>query len=212
MNTVESIFVCLSAPLAVAGLCTRGAWRRLLIFFLCGMTACLLSSYISSFLAMVAGMDQTMTAVEISPTVEEAMKLFPLLFYLIVFEPKNETAVSSMVMIAAGFATFENACWLIENGTSRILYLLIRGFGAGAMHIVCGTVVAIGLLVVWNRLYLRVAGTIGLLCVAMTYHGIYNLLVSQTGIAAIIGTLLPLTTTAVTLLFGRKLLERMAIE
>ena len=207
MNTVENIYVCLAAPLAIALLCARGVRQRMLLFFLGGMTACLLSSYISSFLAAVIGMDMTDAALEISPMVEETMKLFPLLFYLLVFEPQNEAAVGSMLMIAAGFATFENVCWMTENGASK---LLIRGFGTGAMHIITGTLVAIGMLMLWDRLYLRAAGTVGLLCVAMVYHGIYNLLVSQTGAVAAVGYCLPLITTAVTLLFGRKILKRMA--
>ena len=210
MNTVENIYVCLTAPLAVALLCARGVRQKMLLFFLGGMTACLLSSYISAFLAAAVGMDMTDAAIEISPMVEETMKLFPLLFYLLVFEPKNEAAAGSILMIAAGFATFENVCWMTENGASRLFFLLIRGFGTGAMHIVTGTIVAMGLLLLWDRLYLRAAGTVGLLCVATVYHGIYNLLVSQSGAAAALGYCLPLMTAAATLLFGRGILKRMA--
>lgn len=40
---------------------------------------------------------------------------------------------------------------MIENGTSQLLFLLMRGFGTGAIHIVCGAVVGYGLLYVWER-------------------------------------------------------------
>jgi hypothetical protein len=48
-------------------------------------------------------------------------------------------------------------------------------------------IVAFGLLYLWDRIWLRIAGTVGLLAVAITYHGIYNILVSQPGAAALIG-------------------------
>ena len=99
----------------------------------------------------------------------------------------------------AGFATFENVCYLTVNGAARIGHLLIRGFGTGAMHVVCGAVVSVGLLHLWDRLWLRTAGTIGLLSLAITYHGVFNILVSQTGTAARIGYVIPLVTTVVLL-------------
>ena len=72
--------------------------------------------------------------------------------------------------------------------------LLHRGFGTGAMHIVCGALVSVGLFYLWDRLWLRTAGTVGLLGLSITFHGIYNILVSQTGIAAWIGYLIPMVT------------------
>lgn len=126
--------------------------------------------------------------------VEEILKLFPLLFYLMVFEPRIEDAAGSMLMIAAGFATFENVCYLTANGAANMLHLLIRGFATGAMHVVCGAIVSVGLFYLWDRLWLRAVGTIGLLALAVTYHGIFNILVSQTGIAARIGYVIPLLT------------------
>ena len=62
------------------------------------------------------------------------------------------------------------------------------------MHVVCGVIVAFGLVYLWDRIWIRIAGTIGLLAVAMTYHGIYNILVSQSGAPALIGYLIPMLT------------------
>ena len=103
-------------------------------------------------------------------------------------------------MTAVGFATFENACYLASNGANEVLHLLIRGFGTGAMHVVCGFLIAVGFLYLWDRTWLRLAGTVGLIAIAITYHGIYNILVSQTGTAAMIGYLIPLLTVVVVLL------------
>ena len=45
---------------------------------------------------------------EIAPVVEEVMKLLPLLFYLLIFEPKAEQIKNAAVITALSFATFEN--------------------------------------------------------------------------------------------------------
>ena len=208
MNAVENIFVCLASPLLLAVICLRGSRRRMLVFFLCGMTACLLSSYLSSFLAISAGMDVLAASLEISPIVEESMKLFPLLFYLVVFEPKSDYAAGSMLMIAAGFATFENVCWLLANGASDLTRLLIRGFSTGAMHITAGTISSVGLVKLWNRPYLRAVGTIGLLSLSVTFHAIYNMLVSRAVPVSVIGYALPLLTAGVLLVFAGDTLGR----
>lgn len=113
--------------------------------------------------------------------VEEVVKLLPLLFYLLVFEPEPEKIRPAVLTVAAGFATFENICYLIQYGVEHLGFLLIRGFGTGAMHIVCGAIVGYGLVYVWRRKWLKAAGTCGLLGVAVIFHGIYNLLIAYGG-------------------------------
>jgi RsiW-degrading membrane proteinase PrsW (M82 family) len=209
MNYIENVFVCLAAPLLVAAICMNDKGRRATVFLLAGMTACLLSSYISTFVASTKGMSYMSASVEVSPLVEEVMKFLPFLFYLLVFEPKRDELTDEVIMISIGFATFENACYLATNGADRVLFLTIRGFGTGAMHVVCGFLIAAGLLFLWDRIWLQIAGTIGLLAISMTYHGIYNVLVSQTGPVAHIGYLIPLLTAALSLGFLRKHLRQL---
>lgn len=205
MNYIENIFICLIAPLLIAVLCLRGSRRRMILFLLAGMTACLFSSYISAFIASALKADRLAASLEIAPMIEEIMKFFPLLFYLLVFEPRIDSASNSMMMTAVGFATFENVCYLTANGAEQFSHLLIRGFGTGAMHVVCGALVSIGMFYLWDHLWLRAAGTVGLLALAITYHGIYNILVSQSGFAAWIGYVIPvLTAIALQFLPGRR--------
>lgn len=206
MTYIENVFFCLAAPLLVAVLCADGARRRPLLFMLSGMVACLFSSYISSFLVMVYETNAQVAAVEITPIVEETMKMFPLLFFLLVFEPPRQAAAVESIMVAVGFATLENACYLIVNGADNVLRLLIRGFSTGAMHVACGAITALGLSGLWDKLYLRVAGTLGALCLAFTWHAIYNILVAQTGPVAVAGYALPILTGAVTVMIRRRLL------
>ena len=208
MNYIENVYVCLAAPLLIAILCTKEHSRRSMLFLLGGMTVCLLSSYISTFLAITRGANAVFAAVEIAPVVEEAMKLMPVLFYVLVFEPKKEHVAGCILMVSIGFATFENVCFLIENGAASILQLLIRGFGTGAMHVVCGAILSSGMMYLWDRLWLRVAGSIGLLSFTIIFHGIYNILVLQTGVPAVIGYLIPLGITAAGVAINRSSLRK----
>ena len=204
---IENIFVLVAAPLIACLLCVRGKPRTVVACLLVGMTACLASAYVSSFAAQAAGIDAVRTAVEIAPTVEEAAKLLPLLFYLVVLEPDAEDADLAFIMVAVGFATMESAFYLGESGLSNPVTLLLRGLGTAMMHVVCGVVVGFGLTRAWKHPWLRAAGTFGLLCLASTYHGIFNLLVAAGDAATVSAVVLPLAT-LIPLLFVRRRRER----
>ena len=111
--------------------------------------------------------------------------------------------VSDLAWLAS-FSTFENVCYLTQNGVGQFVYLLIRGFGTGAMHIVCGSVYGRVLRPVWGSRPLRAACLFGLLCVAIIYHAIYNLLVSVGGTAQLIAYAIPLLTALCFHLLGQQ--------
>ena len=205
MNYIENVFICLAAPILTAIVCLRGVRRRTMVFLFIGMTACLLSSYVSTFLNTMLGSDPLTTSLEISPSVEEIIKLLPVLFYLAVLDAKKEDAAGCVLIVAVGFATFENVCYLTQNGAMNVPRLLIRGFGTGAMHVICGVIVSIGLFYLWDLLWLRIAGAVSVLALAIAFHGIFNLLVSQEGIPMVIGYLIPMITAGVRVVLGKKL-------
>lgn len=204
MNYIENTYICLAAPLLLAVICMRKEARRSLSFILSGMTSCLLSAYVSTFLAGVSNSDLAAASYEISPVVEEIMKLLPLLFYLLVFEPEEKTVISGALMISVGFATFENVCFLTSYGTSEFFRLVIRGFGTGAMHVVSGMVIATGLFFLWDQKRLRLVGVFALLCFVITFHAIFNIFVNQNGAIFWIGAMIPLVTVLSYLIFFRK--------
>ncbi len=194
MTYIENIFVCIAAPLLVATLCMGKKYYHVFFFCFAGMATCLLSAYINTFFAQLYNADLINATTQIAPVVEEIMKLLPLLFYLLIFEPKAEKINASVLILATGFATFENICYLTQNGATNLPFLLIRGFGTGAMHIVCGAIAGYGLVYVWQRGWLRIAGTAGLLCAAVTFHAIYNLLIAYGGTVQYIAYALPVLT------------------
>ena len=166
MTYIENIFICIVSPLLVAALCMGRRQLRFFLFCIAGMGVCLLSAYINTFLAAVCRADALAATAEITPVVEEIMKLLPLVFYLLVFDPEGDKIKAAAITIALAFATFENVCYLIQNGADRFSFIFFRGFGTGAMHVLCGLIVGDGLAYTWRRTWLKVAGTCGLLAAA----------------------------------------------
>ena len=191
MTCIENIFICMASPLLVAALCMGRRRLRFFLFGVAGMGVCLLSAYINTFLAAVYQTDALAATVEIAPVVEEVMKLLPLVFYLLVFEPEAERIKPAAITAALSFATFENVCYLIQNGAGRFSFIFFRGFGTGAMHVLCSLIVGGGLTYAWQRPWLKISGTCGLLGAAITLHAIYNLLIAYGGAAQYIAYVLP---------------------
>ncbi len=194
MTYMENIFVCIAGPLLLTSLYMGKKYYSVFFFCIVGMGVCVLSAYINTFFARLYNADYINATTQIAPVVEEIMKVLPLLFYLLIFEPKSKKINMGVLIIATSFATFENICYLIENGASQLSFILIRGFGTGAMHIVCGTIVGYGLVYVWKYNWLKIPGTFGLLGASITFHAIYNLLIAHGSLTQYIAYGLPILT------------------
>ena len=204
MIYIENIFVCLAIPLALSMLFIGRRPRTFMLFMMTGMGVCLLSAYVNSFFMGHYGVSATVAVVEITPVCEEVMKLLPLLFYFLIFEPRVRDLPEAAIALAVGFATFENVCYLTENGAENFVFLLIRGISAGALHILCGISIGFGLSYVFRHRWLAFTGTVGLLGACIVFHATYNLLISGGGGWRIAGYLFP--SILIALLFVGKLL------
>ena len=192
MIYAENILLCIAVPLIISLLFIRGEVRRYVSAFLLGMGVCLIAAYISGFLSLATGMGENDTAIFLSPVVEELMKLMPLLFFLVLFSPEDRTLTMLAVAIGAGFATFENCCYILTSGAESLAYILIRGLAVGVMHIVSIFALSIWLIVAKRLQVFSFPAVLGSLSLAMTFHALYNLLVSEPGVSSLIGYLLPL--------------------
>lgn len=191
MTYIENIFLCLALPLILSMFFIKGRVRRYALFLTVGMAVCLLSAYVSSFFMGQYGVDGTVAAIEITPVCEEVMKLLPLLFFYLVFEPEPKEMPAAAIAIAVGFATFENVCYLTENGAANFNFLLIRGISAGALHLLCGVLSGFGVSYVFCRRWLAATGTVGILGACIGFHAIYNLLITAEGAWKTAGYLFP---------------------
>ena len=191
MIYIENIFVCVAIPMLLSLFFTEHRQRVFTLFVVAGMAVCLLSAYVSSFFMNYYQTDAITTTIEITPVCEEVMKLLPLLFYFLIFEPEKKQVTHAAIALSVGFATFENVCYLTENGASQFSFLLVRGISAGAVHILCGILIGCGMAYVFYHRWLRLTGTIGLLGACIILHACYNLLITTDGIWKRIGYAFP---------------------
>ena len=194
MIYAENILICFAIPLLLLLFVLRGKTRLFVGVFLTGMGVCLLAAYISSFLGAVSGMGADDTAVYLSPIIEELMKCLPLFFIFFLFGLEEESVLLCAVGIGAGFSLFENCCYMLTFGTESLSFVMIRSLVVGVMHIVSMMVLAICLNMAVRMKALSFSSIIGAVSLSMTFHGLYNLLVSKPGITSWIGNALPVAT------------------
>ena len=192
MIYAENILICIAVPLLVSLFFVTKSAKRFVAGFLIGMAVCLIGAYIGGFFNYVSSMPEGDTSIFISPMIEEIMKLLPLLFYLLIFIPANRDLLMVSIGIGAGFATFENCCYILSAGAESLPYVMIRGLAVGVMHIICAFAISMGLIILRRFKAMSFAGITGALSLSATFHALYNLLVSKPGLSSWIGYAMPL--------------------
>ena len=109
---IENIFICLAAPFLLAALGTNTGNRKNYIFIVLGFVCCIISAYLNTFFSVLYGAQETSAVLEISPVIEETVKLIPLLFGLIVFElqpQEGDNIIFNIALIDNLFFNFINS-------------------------------------------------------------------------------------------------------
>ena len=210
MIYAENILICIAVPLVISLWFVRRGARMFVASFLTGMLVCLLAAYISGFIIAAGGFLEEEAAIFISPVIEEIMKWLPLVLYLFLLEPENEGIILAAVGIGAGFATFENCCYILTIGAESFAYIMIRGFAVGVMHIVSIFALGMGLVLARQFRVLSFSSVIGALSLSMSFHALYNLLVSQPGASTTIGYSLPLLAACLLYILYRRIQKNAA--
>ncbi len=208
MIYAENILICIAVPMILALLFLRGRTRLFLGTFLIGMGVCLLGAYISGFISLAGAYSGNDTSIYISPIVEELMKCMPLFFILFLFRPKERDLFLIAVGIGAGFTTFENCCYMLSYGAGSMTFVLVRGMAVGIMHIVSMITLAGCLNLAIRLKALSFPSIVGAVSLSMTFHGLYNLLVSKPGVSSWVGYAMPALTAVFLYLLFRKVRKR----
>ena len=137
----ENILICIAIPLLVILPFVSGSVRRFCIALMSGMFMCLLGAYLNSFFGLILDMNETEIARYVAPNVEEIMRLLPILVYMLLLVPENVDLLSFATGVGAGFATFENCCYITLNDELLVRFVLIRGLAVGVMHVTCGIII-----------------------------------------------------------------------
>ena len=191
-SLIYILFVAIFVPILLMACLVEKKARQPMIFFLIGIFFSVFASEINAYLRDVLPMSTFEITVTVTPISEEILKAFPILLFATIFTPKKEALFTASVAVGIGFAVLENAFYLLNSDSFNMVDAVVRAFGAGLMHGMCTLLVGVGISFVKKKHKLFVVGTFALLSTAITYHGIYNMLVQSD--FKIIGYLLPITT------------------
>lgn len=191
-NLIYILFVSVFVPiLLMAGLIEKNA-RHPIIFVLIGIFASVFAAEVNGLLCSVLPMSTFEITIIVTPITEEILKATPILVYALLISAKKERLFTASMAVGIGFAVLENAFYLLNDASFSMIDAIIRAFGAGLMHGMCTLLVGVGISFAKKRSKIFVVGTFALLSTAITYHGIYNMLVQSD--YEIIGFLLPMAT------------------
>ncbi|MDD3832908.1 MAG: PrsW family glutamic-type intramembrane protease [Oscillospiraceae bacterium] len=196
MTPVENIFVCMVAPMLMTLFILKDGARRFNLFFIIGMAVALSAGFINPLFAKLAHSSSLDMAIYIAPISEEILKALPILIYVLVFKPEKNDIIVAALAVGVGFATLENCTYITAYHNSELLFAILRGFASGIMHAVNTAVVGFGMCYAYNKKPDAIF-TFGLLGAVITYHSIYNMLVTAPTNIRHIGWVLPMLTAAI---------------
>ena len=151
-----------------------------MIFILIGICTALFISEVNGVFLRLLDNDILLVTTTITPATEEIVKALPVLIYAFLFTDDKERLLTASFAVGIGFALFENTYILTQTSTDiTIGWALIRDFSTALMHGICTAAVGFGMSFVRKKKKLFYCGTISLLLLAVTYHGIFNMLVQS---------------------------------
>lgn len=202
-----SMILCISmiVPLSMLIPVFIGRTRSNVMFLLIGILTCFFCGELNGLLIKL--LEETSVknyTVNVSPIIEELAKAYPLFIYGFLVRADIQEMKERSLALGVGFAILENAYVLANNSdTVSIGLALIRGFGAGMMHGICSLIVGCGIGAICKYGKLKITGSVAVMCVAISYHSIYNDFVQST--YNIIGFILPiLTFVPMLIILGRR--------
>ena len=191
-NLIYILFVSVFVPILLMACLIEKKARQPIIFVLIGIFVSVFAAELNGLLCNLLPMTTFEITVIVTPITEEILKAVPILIYATVVTDKKELIFTAAMAVGIGFAVLENAYYLLNDASFNMIDAIIRAFGAGLMHGMCTLLVGVGISFVKKRSKTFVVGTFALLSTAITYHGIYNMLVQSPYKVA--GFLLPITT------------------
>ena len=163
-NLTYISFIAITVSLALMLPLMEKKTRRVMIFMIVGIFACLFISEVNSILLKAFGNDVYYVTTTITPVTEEIIKMLPILYFAIVITDDRRTLIANSFAVGVGFALLENVVILTQNVENvTIFWALVRGFGSGLVHGICTVMVGWGVSYVKKRRKLFYCGTFALL-------------------------------------------------
>ena len=191
-DLIYILFVSVFVPILLMACLIEKKARRPIIFVLIGIYISVFAAEVNGLLCNLLPLSRYEITIIVTPITEEVLKAVPIFLYATLITEKKEALFTASMAVGIGFAVLENAFYLLNDASFNMLDAIIRAFGAGLMHGMCTLLVGVGISFVKKRNKTFLVGTFALLSTAITYHGIYNMLIQSD--YEIAGCLLPAST------------------
>lgn len=191
-HLIYILFVSVFVPILLMACLIEKKARQPIIFVLIGIFVSVFAAEVNGLLRNLLPMSTFEVTIVITPIIEEILKAIPILVFATALMAKKEALFTASMAVGIGFAVLENAYYLLNDASFNMIDAIIRAFGAGLMHGMCTLLVGVGISFVRKKNKIFVVGTFSLLSTAITYHGIYNMMVQSEYPA--VGYLLPIST------------------
>ena len=205
-NLIYILFISVFVPILLMALLIERKSRLPISFVLVGIFISVFAAELNGLMQSLLLMDGFEFTIIVTPITEEILKALPILIYATIVSDKKETLFTAAMATGIGFAVLENAYYLLNYSSFHMIEAIIRAFGAGLMHGMCTLLVGVGISFAKKRRKVFAVGIFALLSLAITYHGIYNMLVQSE--YQVIGVLLPIVTYIPFLLWRMKIKKR----
>ena len=191
-HLIYILFVSVFVPILLMACLIEKKARLPIIFVLIGIFISVFAAEINGLFIDLLPMSTFEITIIVTPITEEILKAIPILVFATLLSAKKEALFTASMAVGIGFAVLENAYYLLNDASFNMIDAVIRAFGAGLMHGMCTLLVGVGISFVKKRSKIFVVGTFALMSTAITYHGIYNMLIQSD--FQVIGVLLPIST------------------
>ncbi len=176
---VYIIFISVAVPLIMLLFMMEKRSRSIVGFVIMGIVCAVVSYEINSLIKELFRINEFDFRIFVSPITEEIIKFLPILLFLFPKFRKKENLVEISMALGIGFAIFENIYLLVwSREYVNIIWSLIRGFSTGLMHGMTTSTVSFIMKFIKKRKFFY-TGMLGLLCISITYHGIYNMFIES---------------------------------
>ena len=191
-NLIYILFVSVFIPILLMACLIEKKARRPIVFMLIGIFISVFAAEVNGLLRGLLPLSAFEITIIVTPITEEILKAIPILVFATVLSAKKEALFTAAMAVGIGFAVLENAYYMLNDSSFQMFDAVARAFGAGLMHGMCTLLVGVGISFVKKQKKIFIVGTFALLSTAITYHGIYNMLVQSDYQMA--GFLLPIST------------------
>ncbi len=194
---ILEFYLAASLPLFFLLVFLESGQRRILAFLIWGLTAAVISYFLSIGLADVLAGSTVLPDVTIAPVVEEFVKALPLFVLLLAFGRRFSKELLVLAMASGfGFAILENYVYISNvmlGGAGAIAYAVARGITTSVMHGCMTAIIGYGIFLTYGFEKRSLPPILfGLYTVAVTIHALYNLLVGHSEYGRLLAIGLPL--------------------